>query len=75
MMKLMGYLYSGSRAYPGLRPKMFCCWSTKPVARRIGGGSYIMPIQKYNRRLGASAPLGTPEGPQLEPKVLVAQHN
>jgi len=22
----------------------------KPVARQIGGGSYIMPIQEYDRR-------------------------
>jgi len=22
----------------------------KPAARKIGGGSYIMPIQEYNRR-------------------------
>ena len=27
-----------------------------------------------NRRKGAIAPLGTPGGPQVKPKVLVAQH-
>jgi len=50
MMKLMGYVYSGSRAYPGSRPRMFRYWSTKPAARQIGGGSCIIPIQEYNIR-------------------------
>jgi len=30
----------------------------EPVAGQIGGGSYIMPIQECNRRLGANALLG-----------------
>jgi len=29
MMKLTGYVYSGSRAYSGPRPRMFRCWSTE----------------------------------------------
>jgi len=34
-----------------------------------------MPIQEYNRKQRASAPLETPGGPQVEQKILVAQHN
>ena len=41
----------------------------KPATRQTGGGSYIMLIQEYNKRYGANAPLGTPGGPQVEPKV------
>ena len=39
------------------------------AARQTGGGCYIMPIQEYNRRWGAGAPLRTPEGPQVKPEV------
>jgi len=28
----------------------------EPTARQIGGGSYIMPIQKYNMRYGPALP-------------------
>ena len=72
MMKPTGYVYSGSHAYPGPRPKMFCCWSIESAVRRTGVESYIMPIQKYNMRQEVSAPLRTPGGPQVELKVLVA---
>ena len=41
----------------------------EPAARQTGCGCYIMPIQEYNSRQGVSAPLGTPGGPQVEPKV------
>ena len=41
----------------------------EPVASYTRSGSYIMPIQKYNKRQGVSAPLGTPRGPQDELKV------
>jgi len=37
---------------------------SKLAARETKGGSYIIPIQE-----GASAPLGTPGGPQVESKV------
>jgi len=50
MMKPTSYIYSGSRAYPGSRSRVFRCWCTEPTARRIGGGSYCMLIQEYNRR-------------------------
>ena len=41
----------------------------EPTAWQTGGGSYIMSIQEYNRRQGASVLLGTPGGPQVEPEV------
>jgi len=47
------------------------CFGTdpEPYTMHIGGGSYIMPIQEYNRRQRANAPLGTPGGPPVELKV------
>ena len=52
------------------------CFGTdpEPSTRKTGGGSYIMPIQEYNRRQRVNVPLGTPGGPQVEPEVLVAEH-
>ena len=55
MMRLMGYVYSESRTCPRQRPRVFRYWCTEPAARPTGSGSYILPIQEYNRRWGASA--------------------
>jgi len=67
--EINGYVYSGSSACPGPQSRVFRCWCTEPATRRTGGGSYCMPIQEYNMRWGASAPLETPGGPQVEQKI------
>jgi len=42
----MSYVYSGSSTP---RPKNSNAGS-EPAARQIGSGSYIMPIQEYNKK-------------------------
>ena len=52
MIKLMCYVYSGSRAYPGAWHRMFRYWCTKPTARRTGG-SYRMPFSRWYQEGGS----------------------
>jgi len=49
MMKLMYYIYSGSRIYPD--HSLGCSDADpKPTASQTGGEYYIMPTQEHNKR-------------------------
>ena len=54
---------------PGITVMVFRCWCMSVQE----AGLIYMPTQKSNMKEGASAVLGTPGGPQVEPKVWVVQ--
>jgi len=47
---------------------------TKPTTRSSGANGLIYMPSEGDKKQGVNTPHGTPGGPQVDPKVLVAQH-
>ena len=72
MMKPTGYVYSGSRACPRPRLKVFRRWCTELTARPRKGKGLIICLFRNVTGGRVPTPLGKPKVPKVKPEILVA---